>query len=337
MRAVRLHAAGDLRVERIAPPVRPSDHEVTLAVTMAGICGSDLHNYRTGAWISRAPSVAGHEFTGVVTAAGPGVEHVAIGQRVIVYSRHTCGICPACRDGVGQVCADLGFLGEVIDGGFAEAVTLPGRNVLPAPDVPDRHLAMAEPLAVALHALGLAAVPEGAGIVITGCGPIGALSALLARRMGHRVAVLDRNATRAAHVAAHTGAEVVDLDSLSGRRVRHAIETTGNPGVIRGLLGAIAGASRITLVGIGAPAAVIDPVHLVEREIALQGSRAFRTQELARIAGMLPALSAELDPFIAAEIALEDVPATFAEMTARGSDGIKTLIRCAPPGATTAG
>lgn len=54
MRAVRLHAKGDLRVEQIKPPKSPVAGEMTLAVRMAGICGSDLHNYKTGAWISRA-------------------------------------------------------------------------------------------------------------------------------------------------------------------------------------------------------------------------------------------------------------------------------------------
>lgn len=147
MRAVRLHAIRDLRVEDVPAPAPPGAGEVTLAVTAAGICGSDLHNYATGAWITRAPSIAGHEFSGVVRAVGPGVTHLRPGQRAVVDSRYLCGDCPACRAGRGQVCENLGFLGEAIDGGFAEAVTLPGRNLIPAPDgVPDAQLAMAEPL-----------------------------------------------------------------------------------------------------------------------------------------------------------------------------------------------
>ena len=80
MQSVRLYAKGDLRVEQIADPKPPAKNEVTLAVAVAGICGSDLHNYKTGAWISRSPSVAGHEFSGIVTALGAGVDHVALGQ-----------------------------------------------------------------------------------------------------------------------------------------------------------------------------------------------------------------------------------------------------------------
>ena len=102
MRAVRLHGVQDLRVEEIAAPAPPGPAEVTLRGTAAGICGSDLHNFRTGAWISRAPSVAGHEFTGVVTAVGADVRHVAPGDRVLVDSQHVCGVCAACRAGLLQ-------------------------------------------------------------------------------------------------------------------------------------------------------------------------------------------------------------------------------------------
>lgn len=328
MRAVRLHGVGDLRYEDVPAPQIPKPDEVTLAVSIAGICGSDLHNYRTGAWISRAPSVAGHEFTGVVIELGTGVTHVAVGDRVIVDSRHICGACPACLEGAGQVCANLGFIGESIDGGFAEYVTLPGRNVLRATDgVADRYLAMAEPLAVALHALNLMTVPAGAEIVVTGCGPIGGLIALLASHAGHPVQVLDQNAARAGLVAAATGAQITNLQDLTEHRYRYAIDTTGNAHVIKALLSTIAGASRLGLVGIGSAAEVIDPLHLVEREITLVGCHAFG-DELAQIGAMLPELAPLLDPFIAAIIPLADVPATYDHLLSGASEGIKTLIQC---------
>ncbi|MBE3640212.1 zinc-dependent alcohol dehydrogenase, partial [Mangrovicoccus algicola] len=195
MKAVRLHGVQDLRVEQIADPGAPGPGELRIAVTMAGICGSDLHNFRNGAWISRAPSVAGHEFTGTVAQVGAGVDHVAPGDAVIVDSRVTCGNCGNCRAGLAQVCETMGFVGEAIDGGFAEQVILPARNVIAAPaGLPARHLAMAEPLAVALHALERIAVPPGAPLVVAGCGPIGALVALLAAGRGHAVHVIDRQA-----------------------------------------------------------------------------------------------------------------------------------------------
>lgn len=330
MRAVRLHAMQDLRVERIAPPALPGAGEVTLKLAAAGICGSDLHNFKTGAWISRAPSVAGHEFTGIVTAVGADVAHVTPGQRVVVDSRYICGECAACRAGRGQVCEKLGFLGEAIDGGFAEAVTLPARNVMQAvAGVADRHLAMAEPLAVALHALRRLAAPAGETIIITGGGPIGGLAALLASRAGHDVKLIERNAARAALVAAATGAEMIALEDVQASQARFAVETTGNAAVLSGLVKNLPGCASVVLVGIGPAAPVIDPVMLVEKEMSLLGSHAFTDQDLRDINGMLPSLSPVLDAFIAEQIRLDEVPAAYARHLAGQVEGLKTIILCA--------
>ncbi|MGI3167221.1 zinc-dependent alcohol dehydrogenase [Pseudooceanicola sp. 200-1SW] len=328
MRAVRLHATRDLRFETVEAPLPPAPGEVTLRVTAAGICGSDLHNYATGAWITRAPSVAGHEFTGVVTALGADVAHVSLGQCVIVDSRHICGSCPACTEGNGQVCDELGFIGEKIDGGFAEAVTLPARNVAPAPEgVPDRHLAMVEPLAVALHAVRRLDAPEGAEVVVTGCGPIGGLVTLLLTRAGHPVRVIDLNPARVALVCDATGATPAPLDALP--RFRFAVDTTGAAPVISALVAQIAGCSRLALVGIGAAKPLLDPVHLVEREITLLGCHAYGP-EFFDVAPLLPALAPALDAFIAAEIPLEAVPGAYDALLAGDSAGLKTIIRCTP-------
>jgi (R,R)-butanediol dehydrogenase/meso-butanediol dehydrogenase/diacetyl reductase len=329
MRAARLHAVGDLRVEHIEPPLPPKSGEVTLLVAAAGICGSDLHNFKTGVWISRTPSVAGHEFTGTITALGEGVTHVAIGQRVVVDSRWLCRECPNCQAGLGQVCERLGFLGEVIDGGFAENVTIPARNVLPAPEtVPDRHLAMLEPLTVALHALRRLNAPQGAEIVVTGCGTIGGLVVLLARRAGHPVRLIDRNAKRTTLVAQTTGAEVITLDALPALRLRHAVETTGNHAVLTALADGIAGCGTIALVGIGNSAPALDPVKLVERELSILGCHAFADHDLTDVNAMLPALTDALDPFIAEQIPLSAVPDSYARHLAGRVDGLKTIILC---------
>lgn len=333
MQAVRLYGTKDLRVEEVAEPSEPSEGEVLLAVSAAGICGSDIHNYKTGAWITRAPSVPGHEFTGQVTALGDGVVHVSVGDTVIVDSRFTCGTCLACAEGLGQVCEALGFIGEAIDGGFAEAVVLPARNVLKAPaGVPDRHLAMAEPLAVALHAVDRLAAPAGAEIVISGCGPIGALVALLAAERGHPLRLIDLNAARAGKVAAETGAAVTDLKALDGLRFRHAVDTTGSAPVVSSLVGTLGGAGRLALVGIGSAAPVIDPTILVEREIALLGCHAFTDDDLAEIGRMLPSISPRLDAYIADEIALGDVPARYESLLRGEITGIKTIIDCGKDG-----
>lgn len=329
MQAVRLHGVKDLRVEDVPEPAGPEAGEVLLAVSAAGICGSDIHNYKTGAWITRVPSVAGHEFTGTVRALGNGVAHVSVGDRVIVDSRVVCGTCPACADGLGQVCESLGFIGEVMDGGFAEAVILPARNVLKAPaGVQDRHLAMAEPLAVALHAINRLAAPAGAEMVIAGCGPIGALVALLASVAGHSLHLFDRNDARASKVAVETGGTVIELEALDSLHFRHAVDTTGSATVVSALTNTIGGTGRLALVGIGNAAKVIDPMILVEREITLLGCHAFADNTLEEVGRMLPSLTPRLDALIADVISLRDVPERYESLLRGEVTGIKTIIDC---------
>ncbi|WP_373237007.1 zinc-dependent alcohol dehydrogenase [Cohaesibacter celericrescens] len=329
MKAVRLFGVKDLRVEDIGPPAPPLENEVTLDVTYAGICGSDLHNFRTGEWITRAPSVAGHEFTGVISSIGAKVSHVCVGDRVIVDSRHICGHCRNCRDDLGQVCENLGFIGEIIDGGFAQAVTLPARNVIKAPaNVADRHLALAEPLAVALHVLNKLNIPEGTEILIAGCGPIGGLVALLAAQDGHKVAVIDRNEPRANTVAEMTGGRILDLSQdWGGQAPRYAVDATGSPHVIGQLIEKLAAGGAVGLVGIGHGTLDLNPVTLVEKEISLVGCHAYGG-ELQTIADLLPSLSPHLDQVISEPISLDAIPDAYLRHLAGDVTSLKTIINC---------
>lgn len=334
MKAVRLYAAGDLRVEDIAPPPAPRAGEVRIAVTAAGICGSDLHNFRTGAWISRSPSVAGHEFAGRVVAVGEGVAGLKAGDAVVADSRVTCGVCTACRSGRANVCEKLGFVGEVCEGGFAEEVVLPASLLVKAPvDVDAAALAMAEPLAVALHAVKRLAVPSGSPVLIAGCGPIGGLAALvLAKRHDGPLLVTDRNADRARRVAEVTGARIVDLtteavaEALAGLPLLAVLDATGHPGVIGTLLDLISPGGTLALVGIGHGNLAIDPVRLVEREIALAGCHAF-TDELPEAVALMPKLEDRLLALVDETIALDEVPAAYERLLAGRSAGLKTIIK----------
>src|SRR5688572_31458470 len=185
MRAVRLHGIGDLRVEEVPPPAAPEPGWAGLKVLAAGICGSDLHNFRTGQWISRAPSTPGHELCGEITAVGAGVEGLSVGDRVVAASRFRCGTCEACRAGRPNLCERLGYVGEVCDGGFAEELILPVRLLHKVPGFLDPAIAAtAEPLAVALHTVHRLTIPRSKPVLVVGCGPIGGLAALVLAHKG---------------------------------------------------------------------------------------------------------------------------------------------------------
>ncbi|RWL49282.1 MAG: dehydrogenase [Mesorhizobium sp.] len=340
MKAARLHGPGDLRVEDIAAPGTPEAGWVKLNVDAAGICGSDLHNFRTGQWISRVPSTAGHELTGTVVAVGEGVDTVAVGDRVVADSRFWCGECAQCRAGRRHLCASLGFVGEVCDGGFAEETVLPARllHVIDAA-LDDRVAAMAEPLAVALHAVRR--LPKTAGsVLVVGCGTIGGLAALLlSRTFSGRVLIADRNKARCERVARVTGATIVDLDreaiaaATADAPLLAAVEATGSIAALNQLLGVLGSGATVALVGIFHGRLDIDPNMLVEREIALLGCHAF-ADELPDAIGMLAELSGPLISLIDREIGLDDVPAAYERLLAGQGDGLKTIIRLRQPAGT---
>lgn len=334
MKAVRLYAAGDLRVEDVPAPGVPEPGWLRLKVTAAGICGSDLHNFRTGQWISRAPSTVGHELTGIVEAVGEGVTAFAVGDPVIADSRFWCGECPACHARQYQLCAHIGFVGEACDGGFAEQVTLPARLVLPvASSVDPAVAALAEPLAVALHTVRRLAPKPGEAVLVLGCGTIGGLAALLlAKDHSGPLLVADRNAARAMLVAEITGATVVPLDAaeihnaLGGALPTAAIEATGSPVALAQLVEVMAGGGRIGLVGIYHGRLDIDPNLLVERELSLIGCHAF-TDELPEVIARMPELAVALARAIDRQIGLDEVPDAYARLMAGEADGLKTIIR----------
>lgn len=334
MKAVRLHGAGDLRVEDVPSPGAPAPGWVRLTVTAAGICGSDLHNYRTGQWISRAPSIAGHELTGIVAALGEGVEGFRPGDTVVADSRFWCGQCPACQSDRHHLCEKLGFVGEACDGGFAEEIVLPARLLLPvAPEVDPAVAAMAEPLAVALHAIARLALRPGEPVLVLGCGPIGGLAALvLAKIHDGQLLVADRNAARARRVAEVTGAAAIALDpaairaALGGTLPTAAIEATGSTAALGHLVTVMEGGGRVALVGIFHGTLALDPNLLVEREVSLIGCHAF-TDELPEAVARLPALAGDLARLIDRQIGLDEVPDTYARLLRGEAEGLKTIIR----------
>jgi (R,R)-butanediol dehydrogenase / meso-butanediol dehydrogenase / diacetyl reductase len=165
MLAVRWHGRGDVRVEEVLPPAPPGPGELQLQVRWCGICGTDLEEWLSGPVFipaaaphpvtgARAPLVLGHEFAGVVVAAGADVTGPWPGQRVAVDTIVSCGTCYWCQRGEVTRCPALGALGLHGDGGLAELCNAPARICLPVPDtVADDEAALAEPLAVAVRAL----------------------------------------------------------------------------------------------------------------------------------------------------------------------------------------
>jgi (R,R)-butanediol dehydrogenase/meso-butanediol dehydrogenase/diacetyl reductase len=334
MRAVRFHGVGKLTVETVPLPRAPGAGEVRLKVLAAGICGSDLHNYKTGQWIAALPVTPGHEFAAEVVAIGDGVAGLKPGDRVVADSRVACGLCATCRDGRPNLCLRLGYVGEACDGGFAEAVVLPARGLLRfdaevAPEV----AALAEPLAVALHAIRRAAPRPGDAILIAGAGPVGGLCCLVLKHLGFGpVLFAERQPARRKLVAEVTGAASVELEAeaiaaaAGGKPIGAAIEATGVNAVLERLVDLVGPGARIALVGIPQGKASLSTIALVEREIELKGCSAFR-DELPEAVAMLGDLAPNLARLIKSPIGLDAVPAAYDRLISGGGSALKTIIR----------
>ena len=181
MKACVLHGIADFRYEEVPTP-SPRPGEVLVEVNACGVCGSDIPRvFSKGTY--RFPTIPGHEFSGIVAAAGPdGTGAGLVGRPVTVFPLVPCRKCAACEAGAFAQCADYDYLGSRSDGAFAEYVRVPEWNLVPLPDgVTFEEAAMTEPCAVALHAVRQAAIEPGDTVLITGAGPIGLMVAMWAR------------------------------------------------------------------------------------------------------------------------------------------------------------
>lgn len=191
MKAIVIHAAKDLRVEDSTVEA-PGPGEAEIRLAAGGICGSDLHYYNHGGFGTvrlKEPMILGHEVSGHIAALGEGVSDLAVGDLVAVSPSRPCGACEYCLKGLPNHCFNMRFYGSAmpfphIQGAFRERLVARASQCVKAAGLSAGEAAMAEPLAVTLHATRRAGEMLGKRVLVTGCGPIGTLSILAARRAG---------------------------------------------------------------------------------------------------------------------------------------------------------
>ncbi len=230
MRAARIFDDLSLRLDEVAVPV-PGPGQVLVRIRAAGVCGTDLHILDGMIKPDPYPMTLGHEAAGVVEMAGDG-SSMSSGDRVAVYNKLFCGWCKQCLAGRPNVCDTLpGQLGFNMDGGDAEYVVVPERNLVPLPDAVD--FATAAVLAcagmTAVHAAKLSGLRLGQTAIVDGIGGVGILVVQAARRTGARVIAVADGPDKIQLAFAHGAAD--------GVVVANAEEYASLPGRIRELTG----------------------------------------------------------------------------------------------------
>jgi (R,R)-butanediol dehydrogenase/meso-butanediol dehydrogenase/diacetyl reductase len=346
MRALRIHGRADLRLERIAVP-RPGPRDVLLRVTAAGICGTDATLYRLGEAVVPAgtdpgwPVVLGHEFAGEVVAMGREAAGPSEGELVACGAGMSCGSCPRCREGRTNLCVRYATAGVHRDGGLAEYCAVPAAICEPvAPyGVSGDAAALAQPMAVAEHAVATGDLRAGERALILGAGGIGAFATWAAASRGAEVTVYERDRERltiaAALGAAHTVAAGDDVDPAThlapGGPFDVAYEMTGAQGPLDAAVALTRPGGRVVTVGIGGRPRRLDLDRLTLQEIALRGSLAhLRRVDLPRALELLGSRRSWSDvaPTVLSldRVCGRDGLAFAAVPTASGAPAIKTLV-----------
>ncbi|GAA5161521.1 MULTISPECIES: alcohol dehydrogenase catalytic domain-containing protein [Amycolatopsis] len=335
MQALRWHGRGELRLEEVPEPAAPEPGQAVVEVAYCGICGTDLHEYRHGPNLIRTsphpltglapPITLGHEFSGRVVALGSPVPGVEEGTRVAVDPCLRCGTCRWCRHGEYHICAKGGSVGLASPGAFARLVTVPVEGLVPVPDgVSDELAALAEPLAVGLHAVRRAAVRPGDHALLLGAGPIG-IAVLMALKLAGAAGIyVSEPAPARAKRAAELGAtEVFDPAHTDVRREVFlrtgrvgpdvVIEATGRPELAALAVTTVRRGGRAVLAGISGEHVSVPLTQIVPFERTVLGSLGYNF-DIPRVLDLIATARFDPTPLLTGVYPLSRGPEAFAEL-----------------------
>ncbi|MGW9183984.1 zinc-dependent alcohol dehydrogenase [Agromyces sp. NPDC055661] len=325
MRALVITGPGHAEVQDVpAPDAGPG--EVVVDVRRAGICGTDIEFF-TGEMQylhdghAAYPMRIGHEWMGVVSAIGDGVDPVWLGRRVTGDTMLGCGVCRRCRTGFQHVCADRSELGirRGRPGALADQLAVPARALHALPDtVDDAAGALVEPGGNAFRAVQAAALEPGDRVLVTGAGTIGLLCAMFARAGGADVHLLGRS-PRSLDFARSLGFEHVwSDDALPELPWDAVIEASNAPELPAKAVELVEPGKRVVYIGLAGSPSLLDTRMLVLGDVTAVGI-------LSASPGLEGTIRAyahdQVDPrpLVAATVVLDDLPAVLAGERPAGS------------------
>jgi len=281
MKAAVYRGPRDIRIEQVPEPPDPGGDDVVIEVARAAICGTDSSEWAHGPLLAQPPVVLGHEFVGQVVAAGPEAGAVGVGDRVVCGAGISCGECDWCRAGRTNLCAHYRTIGLHIDGGLAQYVSSPARICLAVPGaLSDDAAAIAQPLAVALHAVRRSGLRRGQSCAVIGVGGIGAFIVAAAAAAGASPLIaLDIDEDRLATARTLGASAVIDargqaLDALilggtGGEGADVVIEASGTAEAPGAATRAARRGGRVLIVGLQAAPREVDLLSLTVREVEI--------------------------------------------------------------------
>ncbi|CAN7417331.1 L-idonate 5-dehydrogenase [Neorhizobium sp. LjRoot104] len=327
MKAVVIHAAKDLRIEEWeVEALGPGQVEV--AIEAGGICGSDLHYYNHGGFGMvriREPMILGHEVAGTIKALGSGVSGLAVGNRVAVSPSRPCNACDYCLKGQQNHCLNMRFYGSAmpmphIQGAFRQRLVAEQWQCHRIADGVSIHeAAMAEPFAVTLHAIVRAGGLADKRVLITGCGPIGALAIIAARAHGAKEIIATDVINPVLETALQVGADRVinvarNPELLSAYAANKGyfdvqFEASGNQSALRAGLEVLKPRGVLVQLGLGGDVSIPQNM-VVSKEIEMKGTFRFH-EEFGLAVDLIGKRRVDLKPLLTGSFPIEEAVNAF--------------------------
>ena len=306
-----------------APMPTRNAGEAIVRITAAGICGTDVSIWLWRPAIAQAyapsfPNIVGHEFSGTVEDCDPN-DRVSRGDLVVVNPQLACGECFYCAHGEQTECDRRKLMGGHVNGGWAEYVAAPVRNLIRVPPhINPAVVPLVEPLSVAVHAACQRVVPRpGDVVVVMGAGPIGLMNAIMAKAAGASLVIVSGLAqdTVRLRLAQDLGALAVNVGSeslfetvmrVAPRGADVVYECTGSSTGMAEAARIARKAGRVALIGLPGTASSIETTPVVMRQVELIGTRGYNDSTWPLTIRMLDRVTDDALKLITHDVPLRD-------------------------------
>lgn len=314
MKAAKYFGKERIEILDLPKPV-PEPGEVLVKITYCGICGSDLEAYKEGTF--PIPVVLGHELAGVIEEVGSDIENWKIGDRVAIDAILPCGECYSCKNGDTNLCYEvMTGIGYGRNGGFSEYVSAPTSALIALPDsIPDEHITVFDPLAVAILAIRLSNIKNGDSAVVIGLGTIGQFVMQLLKNVGvGKLMVVEKNKTRL-EVAKKFNPDIA-MRKISRAKIMGAtnrvgadfiFECTGVPAVINATSSIVRKGGTLVQVGVANRPFSFSFLPFIMNQNRIQCSSAYLRRDFEHAIDLVARKAIDCNPIVTRIVSLDDI------------------------------
>ena len=335
--AVFYGAHQPLKIEEVPTPT-PAPGEALVKVAACGVCHTDLHYLDHGVpTFKKPPLILGHEVSGAIAALGDGANRWKVGDRVLIPAVVGCGQCAMCRTGRENVCEKMVMFGNNVDGGYAEYMLAPAKDLLRLPDeLPlEEGAIIADAVTTPYHAVvNRGNLKPGDQVVVFGCGGLGLNIVQIAAALGGNVIAVDILPEKL-DWARQLGARITlngrdyeridkEIRKLTGGGADIGFEAIGNPTTQAQTFASLRTGGRFVVVGFSAQPLSLDIGRLMYREMEIVGSLGCRAVDYPRVLELARQNKIKIKELVTARFALDEINAAF-DVLRRGK-GIRSIV-----------